>query len=542
MQQLTGLDALFLHLETDEMPMHVGALAVYELPRGRRGRFVTDVRALVKERLPMMPALRRRLWTMPLNLANPAWVDAVPDLRQHIVEVKLPASARKGDGFAELEALVATLHAQRLDRDRPLWKFHVIEGLGPSADGHRRVALYSQLHHAAVDGQAAVALANVLLDVSPEGRDLTLRPSRRTKVFSHDMTEMLRGAIAGEAMQVARIVRDLPSTLGSLKDAAVQVLANAGLLAGRADKRVSNLALAPRTPLNVSITSGRAFAGVSLPLPELKTLAKAHGITLNDVVLMLCSTALRRYLARHKALPRKSLIAAVPVTLREAGNESPDNQATMSLVSLGTQLADPAKRLAYIVGAAGSMKSTMGSLKHVMPVDYPSIGVPWLMEAATSLYGRMKVADKLPAIANVIISNVPGPAVPLYLAGARLVANRPTSIVVHGCALNITVQSYDRLMEFGLMADKQAMPDVRLLADSIEIALDELRALPLPEVVRRRSAHAALGSAVVDSMGRAARGLADAAVRQAVAGTVGTVAKVAGQRGAVASIKRLARR
>ncbi len=560
MQQLSGLDATFLYLETADMPMHVGALHVFELPAGSRGRFVNDLRRHVAARLPLMPALRRRLWWMPLNLANPAWVDAEPDLKAHIVEVKLPASARKGGGRAELEAAVARLHPVLLDRSRPLWKFHVLEGLSPSAEGRRRVGLYTQLHHAAVDGQAAVALANVLLDTQATGREIELRASKRTKVFRHDMSQMLRGALAGEAMQVARIVKDLPTTLGSLGTAAGQVLANTGWLGGlllrgagqgdgagdadagtgrggrRRPAKVSNLSLAPRTPLNVSVTPERAFASVSLPLPELKLLAKAHGATLNDIVLMLCSTALRRHLARHQALPRKSMVAAVPVTLRAAGNTDSDNQATMSLVSLGTQVADPARRLQHILGATSAMKSTMGSLKSVLPTDFPSIGVPWLMEAAVSLYGKARVADRLPPVANVIISNVPGPAVPLYLAGARMLANWPTSIVVHGCALNITVQSYDKQLEFGLMADGQAMPDVRQLAESIEVALDDLRALALPDPTRGpAAARAALGTAVAETVSKAARGIARAAVRTAVS-------KVAGQTGALAAITRKGRR
>jgi len=160
-----------------------------------------------------MPALRRRRWWMPLNLANPAWVDADPDLRYHIVEHKLPKSASQGDGMPEMEALVSTLHAQRLERDKPLWRFHVLEGLAPTADGRKRVAVFSQLHHAAVDGQAAVALAQVLLDVTPEGRQLEIRPSRRPRTASLGLGQMLRGALANEVQQVVGIVRNLPSTV-----------------------------------------------------------------------------------------------------------------------------------------------------------------------------------------------------------------------------------------------------------------------------------------------------------------------------------------
>lgn len=474
MNHLSGLDALFLHLETPQMPMHVGALHVLELPAGYRGRFVNDLRRHLKSRLPVAPALRRRLWWMPLNLANPAWIDAEPDLREHVVELRLPKTARHGSGMPELEAEVGRLHAVLLDRERPLWKMHVFEGLGPSVEGRRRVGLYTQLHHAAVDGQAAVALANAILDLTPQPRTLPkVKAAARSPAIVPGVVEMLRSAFGAEVQQVAKIVRELPATVGTLGGAASRALA------GR-DKGFSNVTLAPRTPLNVSVGVGRAFAAVSLPLNEVRLLGRAHGATINDMVLMVCGSALRRYFGRQRNLPRKSMIAAVPISLREAGDASSDNQASMSLVSLGTHLADPLKRLAHVRAATAAMKDTMGALKGVLPTDYPSIGVPWLLEAATKLYGKARVADRIPSVANLVISNVPGPAAPLYLAGARMLTNHPTSIVVHGLALNITVQSYDQSLDFGLMADALAMPDVRLLAEDIRVAFDDLRALPLP--------------------------------------------------------------
>src|SRR6218665_1610419 len=174
MKQLAGLDASFLYLETPEMPMHVGALHVLELPRGYRGNYLRELRAHIASRLPLTPALRRRLVEMPLNLANPGWVDADPDLEAHIVGIKLP----KHSGMAELEAQVGALHPQLLPRDRPLWKFHVFEGLAPGPEGQKRVALYTQVHHAAVDGQAAVALATVIFDLGPEPPELPVPPPR----------------------------------------------------------------------------------------------------------------------------------------------------------------------------------------------------------------------------------------------------------------------------------------------------------------------------------------------------------------------------
>ncbi len=475
MKQLAGLDATFLHLETPQMPMHVGALHVFELAAGGKGKFVTRLREHIASRLPLAPVLRRRLWWMPLNLANPAWVDAEPDLRRHIVEHRLSAEARQGDGLTALEAKVAELHAVLLDRSLPLWKMHVLEGLAPAANGRRRVGLYTQFHHAAVDGQAAVALAQVIMDLQPTGRDLALRISKRDKVFVVGVGQMLRAAIANEALQLARIVRKLPGTVGTLADAAGQALQGSALLRGKGQAAgVSNLTLAPRTVFNQNVHAGRSFAALSLPLPQLKVIAKAHEATLNDLVLFLCSTALRRYLASRGGVPKKSLVAAVPITLREKGDTRSDNQASMSLISLGTHLSDQRRRLAHVKAATAAMKSTMGNLKSVLPTDFPSIGVPWLMEAATALYGRARVAERIPVVANLVISNVPGPPVPLYMAGALMVANYPTSIVVHGMALNITVQSYDQHMDFGLVADLQAAPDVRALADALLAAYEEL--------------------------------------------------------------------
>jgi diacylglycerol O-acyltransferase len=475
MQQLSGLDATFLYLETPEMPMHVGALHVFEMPAGYRGNYLRDLRRHLTARLPIIPVMRKRLWWMPLNLANPAWVDAEPDLTAHVVEVKLPRSARTGDGLAELEAAVGALHAVLLDRKRPLWKMHILTGLAPTAQGCKRVGVYTQLHHAAVDGQAAVALANALLDVTPEPRTIEARASKRQKVFRLGMVEMLRGALGREVAQVSQIIKELPATMGTLTGAARTALG------GGAKTGVRNLTLAPHTPMNVSVSAHRAFAAVTLPMREVKALGKLHGATINDMVMAVCASALRRYLNHKGLLPRKSLVAAVPISLRAAGDASSNNQASMSLISLGTHIADPARRLAHVKAAGATMKSAMGSVKNILPTDFPSMGMPWLIEAATALYGKARVADKIGQVANVTISNVPGPPVPLYMAGARMLTNYPTSIVVHGMALNITVQSYDQSLDFGLMADAAALPDVKALAQAITLAFDELRALPVPD-------------------------------------------------------------
>jgi diacylglycerol O-acyltransferase / wax synthase len=476
-KRLSGLDATFLHLESPEMPMHVGALHVFELPAGFKGKFVTALRTHMAERLPLAPPLRRRLWMMPMNITSPVWVDAEPDLAKHIVEVKLPPRrSTKGGDMAALEKLVGQLHVQLIDRRRPLWKFHVIEGLAPGADGHKRVAMYTQLHHAAVDGQAAVALANAILDISPQPAAREIKASAREKRFKLSLVEMISGAITSELQQITHLVRSLPATAGSLGSAATQMAGRSALVSGR--RKTGSLGLAPRMALNEPATAARAFAAVTLPLAELKALGKLHGATLNDLVLWLASTALRQHYQAKGELPRKSMVAAVPVSLRAKGDTSADNQASMTLLSLGTQVADAAKRLAHIKAATKSMKSTLGKVKSVLPTDFPSIGVSWLTEAAVAVYRRAAGSDRIPSVANVAISNVPGPPVPLYLAGAKMLTNYPCSIVTHGMGLNITVQSYHQSYDFGLMADAKAMPDVRKLGDAIVAAFETLKALP----------------------------------------------------------------
>jgi diacylglycerol O-acyltransferase / wax synthase len=480
MKHLSGLDASFLHMETPEMPMHVGALHVCELPADYSGSFVDDIRAHIATRLPLVSAMRRRLEKMPLNLTNPVWVDAQPDLNEHIVSIKL----RKGSSLEDVEARIGQLHTVLLDRSRPLWKFHVFEGLKAGPGKTKRYALYTQLHHAAVDGQAAVALANAILDTGPIPRDVKIEP--RAKRSAMTMTEMLSGVLVNQLQQYANIVKGLPATVGALTDVARKTAANvgssaAGKVVATAKRQaqpagqVSNLTLAPRTRLNASVTASRVFASVSLPLAELKAMRHQFDATLNDVVLMVCSGALRRYFLQHGPLPRKSLIAAVPISLRAAGDASSNNQASMTVVNLGTHIANPMKRVIYICAA---MKANIGSVKSLMPTDFPSLGVPWLMSTAASLYGRAKVADRIPPIANVVISNVPGPAFPFYLAGAKMLTNFPTSIVVHGMGLNITVQTYNESLDVGLIACAEAAPHLHDLALHITAAFEELKALP----------------------------------------------------------------
>ena len=486
MNQIPGLDASFLHLETAQMPMHVGALHNFELPADYRGDFAADMRRHMAARIALAPALRQKLQSLPMNFANPVWIDAEPDLEQHIVAIHLP----DGSGQAELETQVGQLHPVLLPRDRPLWKFHVFDGLADGPQGRKRFAMYTQLHHAAVDGQAAVALGRAILDLSPAPAEIAVAPPRQPR-GQLGLAEVLRGALANQFDLVVNAVKAIPGTVGVLSQMAAQKAgASAGDTVGRMvsrlkgqgasarGKSVSNLALAPRTRLNTTVSPQRAFATVSLPLAALNVARRKHGASLNDAVLMICSGALRRDFLKHGPLPRKSMVAGVPISTRTKGDTASNNQATMTVVNLGTNIADPAKRLRHVLAATAAMKNNLGAMKSLMPTDFPSFGVPWLMEGLGALYAKARVADRLPAVANVTISNVPGPTVPLYMAGARMLTNYPTSIVVHGVALNITVQTYDESLEFGLIACARAMPEVAELACHVQAAFEEFEALP----------------------------------------------------------------
>jgi WS/DGAT/MGAT family acyltransferase len=479
MEHLSGLDAAFLHLETPETPMHVGGLHLFEMPTGYDGDFYEDVKAHVARRMHLAPVFTRKLAPMPFELANPVWIDdADIDLDYHLRRIVL---SRPGS-LAQLETYVGRLHSTLMDRSRPLWEFYVIDGL---KDG--RVGFYSKVHHAAVDGQAGVALANAILDLGAVPREVKPGAKKNGK-YQLGVAELVGAALSNQLMQYAKLIKLLPGVARTVTQAATQAAGRAiaarrqskaqgegkGGKPAAAKKAGRNWQIGPRTALNVAITNQRAFATASIPFAEIRALGKSFEASVNDVVLALCSGALRRYLENAGGVPAKPLIAAVPVSLRQEGDASLNNQATMTLVNLNTHLADPMQRVAAIRRAAGAMKAQMSGVKGVIPTDFPSLGAPWLLSGLASLYGRSRLADRLPPLANVVISNVPGPQFPLYLAGGKMTTYYPVSIVIHGIALNITVQSYNGSLDFGFIACRRAVPDVRELAGHILEAHAEL--------------------------------------------------------------------
>ena len=518
MKSLTGLDATFLYLETPEMPMHVGSFNLCELPAGFKGSFHQEVTKHIAKRMHLAPVFSRKLVFMPLNLGHPLWVEAEEvDIGFHVRRVGPPQAStvpqggsaahevasvgaknlRRADpgkksvaamSLAEAHKLCAQLHGELIDRNFPLWEFYVFDRIQlPASQGGKIVAgFFSKIHHAALDGKGGVMLANALMDLSPIPREVAPPdPARRRKLESDlKLGKMIGSVFSSSLGQLVKAARSLPSaatTFGSTL-ARQSVGSTAKGITGKMPMK-----LAPPTPFNAGITSGRVFVAATVPLAECKAMGKAVGGSFNDIVLWICSTALRNYLTQHHSLPKKSLVAAMPVSLREAGATDATklgNQVSMSLVELGTQLAHPIKRMNAIMASTAKVKTSMQSLKSLLPTDYPSLLAPWLVGGAAKMalnaYGKLAngvMASRLPIVANLVISNVPGPPVALYLAGAKFLTFHPLSIIMHGLALNITVQTYAGHVDFGIVADKKALPQANDLARAIEAAFTEALAL-----------------------------------------------------------------
>jgi diacylglycerol O-acyltransferase len=464
LRPLSGLDAGFLYLEAAGTPMHVGSLMLIEASRRRGADFHRDLVAHLRERLPGAAALRRVLQPAPLELGHPMWREAESvDLERHVLKRRLAAPGSE----KQLMGLVARLHAQMLDRERPLWQFVVIEGLATG-----QVALYSKIHHAVLDGQGGVALAQALLDLAP-GLAPRRRRAEASPVAAPNRAEIARTALRANVQQLLKLFRAVPPVMRLASEARASKSMLASVRRGIDNLRES-LIIAPRTPFNRQVSDHRSFAVASLSLETVKRIARSSGASLNDVVMATCAGALRRHLAARGELPAKPLVAAMPVSLRAGGDGEINNQVSMVQCPLATDIEDPLQRLDAIRQATGSIKQRVAQARGLIPTDFPGLGAPLWASGLSRLWARGRVAERLPPLANLVISNVPGPPVPLYLAGARVVEHYPVSIVTHGLGLNITVQSYAGRLEFGLTACRDALPRPDTLARGLHLALDEL--------------------------------------------------------------------
>jgi len=464
LRTLSGLDAGFLYIEAGGTPMHVGSLMLLEKPKKRGYDFHAAVQALISERLPKARALRRRLIEAPLELAHPMWGEAAHiDLGYHVRQETLPKPGTQ----AQLLRRVAELHAEMLPRDHPLWRLVVIDGL---ASGE--LALYSKIHHALLDGQGGIALAQALLDTASH----IPRPLVGEEVIhaDEDAGKRARAGTAARATvsQFARLIRAVPATLKLAKDA----LSEPG---GLMHKLRDAVLMAPKTLFNVQIGAERAFAVASIDLARVKRVARGHGVSLNDVVLALVAQALREYLGRNGGVPDEPLVVGMPISLRGAGDGEANNQVSMAQCPLPTQIADPLKRLAAIHAATAGIKNRVSALRDLIPTDFPGLAAPWWASGLSRLWSRGRISEHLPALANLVVSNVPGPPIELFLAGARVLHYYPVSIVIHGLALNVTVQSYSGHLEFGVISARDVVARPESITRALERALVALeRRLP----------------------------------------------------------------
>ncbi|MEV0597307.1 WS/DGAT/MGAT family O-acyltransferase [Nonomuraea cavernae] len=467
MPQLTALDAQFLQFETATNIANIAGLGIVEGELDRAGLL-----ALLEARLPYVPALRRRLARVPLGLDHPYWAQEDElDLDYHVRELGLPSP---GDD-AQLAEQVSRLHSRRLDRARPLWEIYLIHGL---AGGH--TGLYTKIHHAAVDGIGGADVLAALLDTGPVPAPPPAEPPEHDPAPPGAVEMLARGLarLAGNPAQAVRFAARAVPHLDEIP--VVSRIPGSGTVSGLARRlagsgRAPGLPSlpAPRTPFSGPVSEHRRFAFVSLPLDEVKQVRKAHEVTVNDVVMAVCAGALRHWLAAHGGVPRRPLVAGVPFSLRAAGIEGTGNQVSFMTAPLGVHLDDPLVRLRQVSHAMRRIKER-----------FALAPAPWLSELSESMPAALMglasrsafglLGQTAPPV-NVAVSNVPGPQLPLYVCGARLLGHYPVSVItdVSG-GVNITAFSYDGSLDIGVVTDRTMVPDAWELAGYLRDALDEL--------------------------------------------------------------------
>ncbi|HKA13837.1 MAG TPA: wax ester/triacylglycerol synthase family O-acyltransferase [Myxococcota bacterium] len=451
------MDAVFLYAETGETPLHVmGALVLESHGRGPREDF-RRIRAQIEQRLPRLSILRRKLVEAPLGLVRPVWVDDSHfDLDAHLRRAALPAPG----GDAELFEAIARIAEVPLHRDRPLWEMWVIEGLERG-----RFAIVAKIHHSAVDGIGGAQLMCALLDVDRNaraGRDVESEPEPTPEAAPSPATLLADAALSLGA-------QPLRGTWQALRTTGM----GARLALASLSKREFPLPSAPRTQLNRRVTSRRAVALGSVPLADVKRVKNAYAATVNHVVLAACAGALRQYLGGHGEIPRQPLVAAVPMALEERPADGLGNSLTALLMRLPVHLADPIARLHAAREASLDAMRTHELIGNQIN-EWADLLSPTLVAGAVSLYTRLGLAEHMPPLVNLVMSNVPGPTMPLYCAGAKVTALHPIGPIYDGCALNLTVMSYDGALGVGAIACPDAVPAVDEIPRAFEASVAEL--------------------------------------------------------------------
>ncbi|HEY0343452.1 MAG TPA: wax ester/triacylglycerol synthase family O-acyltransferase [Solirubrobacteraceae bacterium] len=482
MRQLTSLDSQFLALETPRQSGHIASVAILDTSTTPSGSLTLgDIQALIADRLPLLPPLRWRLLEVPLGLDYPYWVDDVDfDLDFHVRELALPDPGSD----AQLAEQVARIVSRPLDRAKPLWELYLISGL---ESGH--TAMLTKIHHSVIDGMSGAEIMGLLLDLTPEVRAIDIPARWGDDELVPGALGMLARGVLGAARYPLRALRALPSTIPNLEETQLRAIpgaATVGRLANRAQRlltrgeapfELQERLVAPRTSFNGRVSAHRRFAFGQLSLDDVKAIKNAHGVTVNDVIVTLCAGAVRRWLLEHEELPEEPLVAQIPVSVRtEDQIGTYGNRIMLMSAPLFTDEPDPVRRLHRTHEALGDMKQRHRALPADLLADANHFIPPAVFSRAARLTFGLATSRPGRPIWNLVISNVPGPQFPLYCAGARLVANYPVSVITDGMGLNITVMSYCGHLDFGIVADREQMPDVALLMDWLAEALDELMA------------------------------------------------------------------
>lgn len=459
MQRLTGLDAVFLALETPSAHMHVVGVAILDPSTAPPGPFHQRVRALLEARLHLVPPLRRRLIEVPFGLHIPVWIeDPDFDLDYHVRRAALPAPG----GATELAEFVADIAGRPLDRHHPLWESYVVEGLE-----HGYQAFVTKVHHSLIDGVSGVEMLTAWFDVEA---DAPIEPRQPAQEWQPER-------VPGELEMLGRAVVEIAQRPVKLVQAVVNLAP--GLVRGV--RRTLDEALdvtlpltAPRLPMNRTITSRRSVALSSVPLADVKSVKNALGVTVNDVVLAIAAGALRTYLESHDDLPDKPLVASIPTSVRDEGDRDYGNRVSSMFAALHVEIDDPIERLRAIAHSMVGAKQLHEEMGGTTLDDWAQVAAPALFSRAMRFYTRLRVGERLRPAINLIVSNVPGPPWPLYLAGARLVALYPLGPIFDDCGLNLSVISYLDHIDFGFLASRELIPDVADLAAAVPQALTEL--------------------------------------------------------------------
>ncbi len=488
MRQLTSLDAQFLALENDRQTGHVASVAVLDPSTTKSGRLdVGDMRELILDRIPLLPPLRWRLREVPLGLDYPYWVDDVDfDLEYHVRELALP---EPGDDD-QLSEQVARIVSRPLDRARPLWELYLIQGYQGD-----NVAMLTKIHHALIDGMSGNEIMGLLLDLGPEGPSMSAEHGWKGDADATPGTvEMLGRAALGLPRYPIRLLRGLPRALPNIVETPFRALPGAGLVGGVGGRlrrlgkgpqvrHVPERFTAPHTSFNGRISPHRRFAFGRLSLPEVKAIKNHFECTVNDVLVSVCAGAVRRWLLEHEELPDTPLVAQIPVSVRgEDQIGTFGNRILLMSSPLFTNIEDSQERLRATHEFLSDMKERHKALPATLLQDANNFIPPAVFARAAQLTFRLSSSGLAAPNWNLVISNVPGPRIPLYCAGAKLLANYPVSVITDAMGLNITLMSYLDDIDVGIVVDRDQMPDVQdligwlkegvaeLLAESAEVA------------------------------------------------------------------------